>query len=47
MFSNCDKNKVFSGGEDYALHVWDIDQQPDKVPPEECKIKVKSLFISF
>jgi WD40 repeat protein len=43
MFSNLDRNKVYSGGEDYALHVWCVDQQVHKTPPEECKI----YWISF
>jgi len=37
MFSNTDSNVVYSGGEDYSVHRWRVDQQTDTLPPEECK----------
>lgn len=40
LFSNYDSNVIYSGGEDYSLHKWKIDEQQFKLPPEESKLQI-------
>ncbi len=47
MFSNKDFNCIYSGGEDYSIHKWNIECQKYVSPPEECNLIFFGITMSL